>query len=83
MYTQQPDMQALFMQLGLQSSDADIRDFIHSHRGLNTTRHIEEAPFWNEAQAAFLRDALLEDAEWAEVIDQLNTELHTEQKPGH
>ncbi|MCW8090266.1 DUF2789 domain-containing protein [Alteromonas sp. ASW11-130] len=76
MYTELPTMQDLFVQLGLDSSEQQINSFIEKHRGLNDSRHIEDAPFWNDSQAEFLRGALLEDAEWAEVIDQLNVQLH-------
>ncbi len=76
MYTQQPTMRDLFVQLGLDASDQSIEEFIEKHRGLNDSRHIEEAPFWNDSQADFLKRALIEDAEWAEVIDQLNVQLH-------
>lgn len=37
---------------------------------------VSEAPFWNQAQATFLKDELLEDAEWAPVVDELNVRLH-------
>ena len=76
MLVQQLTMQDLFTQLGLDSSDEAIESFVAKHRGLNESRHIEEAPFWSDSQASFLRSALLEDAEWVELIDQLNAELH-------
>ncbi|MCU7555837.1 DUF2789 domain-containing protein [Alteromonas sp. ASW11-19] len=76
MYTDQPTMQDLFVQLGLDSSDEAIDNFIEKHRGMNDSRHIEEAPFWNDSQSEFLKSALEDDAEWAEVIDQLNVQLH-------
>lgn len=76
MYTEQPSMQDLFGQLGLDNSDDAIDAFIEKHRGMNPSRHIEEAPFWSDAQKSFLRSALEDDAEWAEVIDQLNAQLH-------
>lgn len=76
MLVQQLTMQDLFTQLGLENSEEAIASFISEHRGMNDSRHIEEAPFWNDSQASFLRSALLEDAEWVELIDQLNAELH-------
>ncbi|MBU2977158.1 DUF2789 domain-containing protein [Alteromonas sp. C1M14] len=78
MLTQQPTMEDLFTQLGLKNSPQAINQFIDKHRGMNSKRHIEEAPFWNDSQATFLRSALLEDADWVEVIDQLNTQLHVD-----
>ncbi|MEG3768388.1 DUF2789 family protein [Alteromonas sp. 14N.309.X.WAT.G.H12] len=76
MLTQQPTMEDLFTQLGMNNSPEAIFEFIEKHRGMNSFRHIEEAPFWNDSQATFLRTAILEDAEWVEIIDQLNTQLH-------
>ena len=78
MLMQQLTMQDLFGQLGLENSDTAIEAFIEKHRGLNQSHHIEEAPFWNDSQASFLRGALMEDAEWVEIIDQLNARLHVE-----
>ncbi|WP_121497412.1 DUF2789 family protein, partial [Pseudomonas aeruginosa] len=43
--------------------------------------HLEEgtalpdAPFWNPAQASFLREALAEDSDWAEQVDELALQL--------
>ncbi len=76
MFTQQPDLSDLFVQLGLPSEENDIEKFIAEHKGLKSALPIHEAPFWNAAQAEFLRQSLTEDAEWAEVIDELNTRLH-------
>ena len=36
---------------------------------------LEDAGFWTPAQAALLRQQLLEDADWAGVVDQLNLAL--------
>ena len=58
------------------SSDEEIAEFFETHRGLNKSQHLHEAPYWNESQSAFLKNAIIEDAAWAEVIDQLNAELH-------
>ena len=76
MFTDQPTMNSLFSQLGLVSSDEDITEFFETNRGLNKSQHLHESPYWKESQAAFLKDAIVEDAAWAEVIDQLNIELH-------
>jgi len=69
-------MNSLFDQLGLPSEEPEIEDFIDSHSPLATNIPLPEAPFWSPAQASFLREKLLEDADWAEVIDELNAELH-------
>jgi len=66
----------LFEQLGLPSDDASIKAFITEHRPLPDTMPLSEAPFWSRSQANFLREELLEDADWAMVIDELNAELH-------
>ncbi|WP_168171544.1 DUF2789 domain-containing protein [Lacimicrobium sp. SS2-24] len=70
-----PSLNDLFNQLGLQDDTASINQFIDTHRGLDSRTRLEDAPFWSPAQANLLRGALQEDAEWAEVIDQLNCRL--------
>ena len=67
-------MQALFDQLGLASSAQHISQFIKRHTLFNGQR-IEEAEFWSPAQASFLREAILEDSDWAELVDHLDAEL--------
>lgn len=69
-------MDSLIDQLGLPSDEADIEDFIDSNSPLSTDVSLPEAPFWNPVQASFLPDNLLEDADWADVIDELNVDLH-------
>ncbi len=64
----------LFAQLGLPDSPADIRAFIASHP-LPADTAIEDAPFWTVAQAAFLKQALDDDADWAELVDTLAARL--------
>lgn len=66
----------LFAQLGLPSDDSAIEDFIKTHQHLAGNLTLAEAPFWSIAQAAFLREEILKDADWADVIDQLNVRLH-------
>lgn len=69
-------MSNLFAQLGLASDRAAIARFIDCHRPMPEAQRLPDAPFWSAAQAAFLREELLEDADWALVIDELNAELH-------
>lgn len=69
------DMSSLFAQLGLPSDKAAIEDFIATHAPVPDDVKLHEAPFWTSAQAAFLRDEILEDADWAEPIDDLNVRL--------
>lgn len=68
----------LFAQLGLASDEASIAHFILTHRALMSNVVLSEAAFWTPAQATFLREEILKDADWAEVIDQLNAELHAQ-----
>ncbi len=65
----------LFAQLGLPSDEPGIRAFIAAHSPLGADIMLADAPFWNAAQAAFLREEIVEDADWAEVVDQLNAAL--------
>ena len=69
------DLKDLFEQLGLPSAPADIDAFIGKHRPLAESVALADAPFWNEAQAQFLREEIIEDADWAEMVDQLNIRL--------
>lgn len=66
----------LFAQLGLPASDQEIETFIQTHSHLAGYLTLAEAPYWTPAQATFLREEILKDADWAEVIDQLNARLH-------
>ena len=65
----------LFAQLGLPSDRASIASFIVQHSPLHDTVRLADAPFWTPSQAALLREQILCDADWAEVIDQLNVAL--------
>ncbi|QYK02508.1 DUF2789 domain-containing protein [Shewanella psychrotolerans] len=70
----QPDLTSLFDQLGLPSSQQDIETFISQHR-IKASIHLIEADFWNDAQKNFLKEALSDDASWAEIVDQLDAQL--------
>ena len=67
-------LSTLFEQLGLPSSNAAIAAFIRQHRLPNGTK-LAKAPFWTEAQANFLAEALKSDAEWAIQVDSLAVAL--------
>ena len=70
------DLNALFAQLGLDNSDADIEEFINTHAGeLSISMQLHQAPFWSESQARFLAESVREDADWAEVVDSLSALL--------
>lgn len=65
----------LFAQLGLPATEPEIRKFIATHSPLANDFLLADAPFWTPAQASLLREEILEDADWAEVVDQLNVAL--------
>lgn len=75
METSLHSMSALFAQLGLASDSGAIEQFITEHSPLDPAVNLVEAPFWAPAQAAFLRQQLMADADWAELVDQLNVRL--------
>jgi Protein of unknown function (DUF2789) len=68
-------LEDLFGQLGLASTPEDIRRFVTRHRPLAPGVRLADAAFWTPAQAQFLREEFTEDADWAEVVDQLNVML--------
>lgn len=67
----------LFAQLGLANSNTEIENFIKTHSHLASNIPLADAAYWTPAQARFLREEILKDADWAEVIGQLNAKLHT------
>lgn len=70
------DMSSLFAQLGEASDEQSIARFIKSHAPLESDVQLHEAAFWTAAQAGFLREATLDDAEWVVIVDTLNSALH-------
>ena len=75
------DMSTLFDQLGLPSDPASIDNFIADHAPLPNHVKLTEAPFWSDSQRAFLKDELMEDAEWAPIVDELNVRIHEQTTP--
>lgn len=71
----------LFAQLGLPDDAASIKRFIADHTPLAADLNLHAAPFWTSAQAAFLREACLQDADWAELADQLSLALRGPVQP--
>jgi hypothetical protein len=65
----------LFSQLGLPSDVISIGQFIAAHSPLQGELRLEDAPFWTTAQSQMLSDLIAQDADWAEVADQLNSAL--------
>lgn len=70
----------LFAQLGLPSDELGIKHFIATHAPLSENLRLAEAPFWTPAQAAFLREAILQDSDWVELVDQLSIALRKTDK---
>ncbi|HHF3202218.1 DUF2789 domain-containing protein [Vibrio alginolyticus] len=71
----QHGMAELFQQLGLGSSPQEMKDFINQHRHKRDSASLHEASFWTMSQANFLKQAIEEDADWAELVDQLDVML--------
>ena len=66
---------SLFDQLGLDSTDQAIETFIDDHRPLPGNIELHRADFWSASQASFLKEEIDEDADWAEIVDQLDALL--------
>jgi hypothetical protein len=75
MQAQLHTMNNLFCQLGLPADERAIESFISSHRPLENGTALYRAPFWNASQRAFLKEEIIEDADWSAVIDELNGRL--------
>lgn len=68
----------LFQQLGLPSEPEKIDEFVVRHRCLMDGTPLEAAPFWSDSQAEFIREALQDDSDWTEAVDQLDARLRYE-----
>jgi len=75
MESQDHNINSLFEQLGLDNTDEAIAAFISSHKPLLRHVSLHEADFWSRSQADFLQQAIAEDADWANVVDQLDIML--------
>ncbi len=74
MDTSRHGLQDLFAQLGLANSEAAREAFIANTR-LPGDIPREKAAFWSAGQAQFIHEAIAEDADWAEIVDQLDAQL--------
>lgn len=79
MFDQQPTLELLFEQLGLDASADAINQFIDTHQ-ITSDVPLHKAPFWSKAQHDFIISNWKKDDEWSLVVDQLNEQLHTENK---
>jgi len=70
-------LSTLFDQLGLPSKEQEIERFIEQHRKQTGLDPLEGAPFWSPGQARFIQQALADDSDWSEVVDELNLLLHS------
>ncbi len=75
MDTSSHTMQILFQQLGLSSSEIAIENFIHNNHLGDDSFPLDHAAFWNAGQAQFIREALDQDSDWSEIVDQLDALL--------
>ncbi len=65
----------LFRQLGLPDDGPSIERFIVAHRPIEGSIRLADASFWSTSQTQFLRGEIAEDADWAEVVDALDSRL--------
>lgn len=65
----------LFAQLGLPNDAESIAHFLSVHTPMADSMRLPDAPYWTPAQAAFLRESLLHDSDWAVLADQLSAAL--------
>ncbi len=68
------DLATLFHQLGLNTDTKAIDHFL-KHHSLKHHEKLENATFWNSAQRAFFVEEKQNDANWCEVIDELDARL--------
>lgn len=81
MQTAHPYFSDLFAQLGLPNGPQDIAQFLAEHTPLAGDVSLPDAAFWSPSQAAFLKEALLQDSNWAELADQLSEALRGQEDP--
>lgn len=65
----------LFRQLGLADRPAEIAAFLTRHRPLPAKMKLADAPFWSPAQSRFLREGIADNADWAQVVSELDASL--------
>lgn len=69
------NLSTLFDQLGLSSDAVAVESFICEHRPLDPNIPLQQALWWTPAQAEFLMQAIEEDSDWAEQVDELDALL--------
>jgi hypothetical protein len=68
-------MSQLFAQLGLPDDPKAIASFVTQHAPLPGHLELCEAPFWSPSQARMLAKGVADDADWAAVVDTLDSML--------
>ena len=75
METPSHSIASLFDQLGHDSSEEAIDDFINKNKSLPGYLELYKAAFWTNSQASFLKEMKDEDSDWSAVVDLLDTML--------
>lgn len=65
----------LFLQLGMNNSEQDISHFIARNKGIPANILLANAKLWSASQSLFLSEAISDDADWAEIVDNLDALL--------
>ena len=74
MDTSTHNIEGLFQQLGLPNSEEAIVAFCTNNR-LPRNIPLEQAAFWSASQAQFIHEAIEQDSDWCEIVDQLDAQL--------
>lgn len=69
------NMSNLFAQLGINNSQTAIEHFISTHKGIPKDIPLAKADIWTQSQSDFLEQSIQEDADWAEIVDSLDSRL--------
>ena len=75
MHTPAYTLNTLFAQMGLDNTDESIDTFIRTHGPVPSETPLYQAPCWNKGQADLLKEAIEQDSDWTEVVDQLDALL--------
>ena len=75
MNTDNLTLNALFQQLGLDDSDEAIAAFVEVNSPLPLQIALHNADIWNDAQTAFLKEAIADDSDWSNWVDHLDAML--------